>query len=85
MALTKSQESRVIAHINKVWQKPECSLCGTNSWATSGVINLALTDSDGFNLGINQQHLPCVAAVCTKCGNTVLINLKVATEDKGPK
>jgi len=72
---------RVVAHLGQKWHAG-CPMCGTKRWELSGHVTLTLSDAPGAMV-IGGPVLPCIAAVCQNCGNTVLVNL-VAAKLLGP-
>ncbi len=52
-----------------------CPVCRNPNWILGdGVTTLVLQDKPGV-IVIGGPVLPCVSIVCTKCGNTQLLNL----------
>lgn len=77
MALDAESLDKLKKFINEKWNTKLCSLCSRNSWVFNGHFSLVLSDEVLKN-DLEGKALPCVAAVCTNCGNTILINTLVA-------
>jgi hypothetical protein len=76
MPLTKQAGDALAEHLHRTWTRKECLQCGGNNWALHGYVTLITADTLVATPGA--PILPCAAAVCQMCGNTVLINLVVA-------
>jgi hypothetical protein len=60
----------------------QCPMCHNRTWIvqTDGLVYLDLKPAPipfpGYR-GLNEPNLPCLAMVCTSCGNTQLLNVFV--------
>lgn len=58
-----------------------CAVCAGSEWLLSEQISPLMAQpyeaKSGFDLHIGRQSAPCVAVVCTNCGNTLLLNILV--------
>ncbi|HBB88991.1 MAG TPA: hypothetical protein DC047_15405 [Blastocatellia bacterium] len=54
-----------------------CALCGTAAWFPSDGFVLISVTMDAPNLVFGGPALPSIALICSNCGNTHLLNLKV--------
>jgi hypothetical protein len=69
----------LLAHFTKKWRNRTCPVCGTARWDLQGHITLTLADKPGeHQFIVGGPGMPCVAAICQECGNTLLFNLVVA-------
>jgi hypothetical protein len=54
-----------------------CAICGTNAWViNTGYVRLAIQD-DPRSARLGGKGFPMIALICTNCGNTHLLNLKI--------
>jgi hypothetical protein len=74
--------AKLRVHINTVWRRKNCLLCDNDKWEVHGHVTLGLADKRG-STQLGGAALPCAAVVCTKCGNTILINMVVVDGDGG--
>ena len=79
MPFTEDQNARIIAAVEKVaGRNLACWICRNETWQlVDGVINQPLHDiNDPFSsLRPSGPALPSIAVICTRCGNTVYLNL----------
>lgn len=77
MALAPNEIKQLSEFINARWSTKKCSMCGSNNWDITGHITLIVSDVPGL-MQVGSPALPCAAAICQFCGNTVIVNLVVA-------
>jgi len=54
-----------------------CAICGTNAWfINKGYVRLSIQE-DLLGAVLGGKAFPMIALICTNCGNTHLLNLKV--------
>lgn len=82
--LTPEQKQALKDHVDKTWKTTACVLCGHSEWTADGVTPLLMldtpTEAGGTRRTMNITG-PADAVgslMCTRCGNTVLVNLIVA-------
>lgn len=75
MSLTEEELGLVTAHLKKHWDDGACPLCKHHGWVVAGHLTFDLAETHlGFSSG---RGLACIAVICRKCGNTVLVNTRV--------
>lgn len=77
MALEPAVAAKLTDLLGKRWASKKCPMCQTNNWELVGYITLIAVDSPG-KVYFAGPTLPCAAAICQHCGNTILINLVAA-------
>lgn len=76
MPFTEDEKQKILATIKaQVPKIGNCPVCGNSNWTLAdGYIQLPVQDKLG-SVVLGGPVLPCVAIVCTNCGNTVLLNV----------
>lgn len=76
MTIPDDKLAKLQQHINTKWTSLKCPHCNFQQWTAFTVKPLEIVNfPHPFPTG---QTLPTVGLVCTNCGNTVLINARVA-------
>lgn len=70
-------------HIDERWGKTGCHLCRANSWTLAEDYTRLELSKFGRTAEMGNRALPCIAIVCTNCGNTILLNMKVLGLEHG--
>lgn len=81
MSFTPVERNHLLAFTQSHWGTPHCKLCGQNTWAIDGPVELTMGHTPGsFEavVGTAKQTMPCAAFTCRYCGNTIFVNLLVA-------
>lgn len=74
MAFSQEDRQRIVSVINERVSDWTCRLCKHNEWTLAdGLIALVLQAKPGTVM-VGGPTLPCFAATCTNCGNTLLLN-----------
>jgi hypothetical protein len=55
-------------------------MCRTTTWVLAGYCGVPITTESGA-LPWGASAIPCVAAICQNCGNTILLALRVIRGD----
>ena len=77
MALSDDDYNAAQTHLREKWKAATCPMCKTEpGWALSGYVSVPVTGEEGV-LPWGAGGIPCVAAICQNCGNTVLVALRV--------
>jgi hypothetical protein len=80
MKFTEEVGQRIITALRE--RLPEhklspCGICGTNAWSIhNGYVRLSI-QKDLIGVQLGGSAFPLIALICTNCGNTHLLNLKV--------
>jgi hypothetical protein len=75
--ITKTEEQEILAAVSARIPNALCPCCRSDRWnLADGYVILPVSPS-AVNRVESGERLPCVALVCTNCGNTQLINLLV--------
>ncbi|MEK6888807.1 MAG: hypothetical protein AABW80_01735 [Nanoarchaeota archaeon] len=83
MVLSKEKTDQIIKKINEAIKRKtkedlKCPICTNNNFLLAGgFTNDFLMDGFGGGLIIGGPVLPSVPIVCTNCGNTIFLNVKV--------
>ncbi len=80
MKYNKKIEEKILDKIDKVvkTKKVMCPLCKKGSFTMAkGFVSMIILDKFPEGISIGGPHLPNIAIVCTTCGNTMFLNLKV--------
>ncbi len=89
MALSKDKIAEIIKKIEEAIKKKTgrtditCPVCTNNQFSVAGgFTNDFLMDKIGGNLVLGGQVLPSIPIVCSNCGNTFFLNVKVLGFDE---
>jgi hypothetical protein len=84
VAIDAEIKDKLLAHFGKTWRNRACHLCGGARWDLQGHLTFVLSDKPGEQqLIMGGPGLPCVAAICQQCGNTMFFNLVIAGAVQG--
>lgn len=81
MAIDAEIKDILLAHFAKTWRNRACQVCGNARWDLQGHVTLVLSDKPGEpqqTMMVGAPGLPCIAAICQQCGNTLFFNLVIA-------
>ena len=78
MAFSEEETKRVLAVIQqRVPEVARCPVCGQHDWTLAdGLVRLTLQEERGVVV-VGGRNMPCVALICKRCGNTLLLNVIV--------
>ncbi len=66
-----------ISQINSKWSNAACPMCGHKTWSASDDIYSPTVIGQNGGLNIGKGLLPLLPVICTNCGNTIFVNIKV--------
>ena len=78
MAFSPEEMDRIVAAIReRVPEIAKCAACGHDQWTLAdGLVRLTLQKERGVVV-VGGRNMPCVALICKRCGNTLLLNMIV--------
>lgn len=72
----KNQKNKIIEHLNKKWTDNSCPMCKSQDWDISSVLELRQYVGEYFDT--SASIITVIPVICRNCGNTILINEKIA-------
>ena len=89
---TKEEKAQILSALTtKMGEIKPCPLCGDNNWQLQdGLVRLVVQEKK-TRLSLGGRNFPCIALICSNCGNTHLVNLislglrELIEKEKEPK
>lgn len=77
LAITPELKNKIIEKLNQRAPTAICPVCQRDRWTLSDGLTMFILQEQVPGIVIGGPVMPCIAIVCTNCGNTHFLNLFV--------